>query len=111
VGRFNLIRFVDNANTVLLERKLISLPLNDTAIISKSIEFFNDPEPCMIHRSAVMKRLFAEIESYFETMIQKEIVEVNLFCLPDHLRNYLSLPPEVAKVILLQNHTNDVRKG
>lgn len=34
-------------------------------IINKSIEFFSDPEPCFIHRSAVLKRLLAEIENYF----------------------------------------------
>lgn len=109
--RFNLIRFVDNSDTVLLERKLISLPLDEAAVIYKSIEFFNDPEPCMIHRSAVMKRLFAEIECYFEDMILKDIFEIDVLCLPDHLRNYLSLPSEVVKVILSLNHTNDVRKG
>jgi hypothetical protein len=101
VKRFNLIRFVDNADKVLLERKLISLPLNEAVVINKSIEFFNDPEPCMIHRSAVMKRLFVEIESYLEAMLQKNIVEIDLFCLPEYLRNYLSLPAGVIKVILV----------
>lgn len=109
--RFNLIRFADNSNTVLLERKLISLPLDETVVINKSIEFFNDPEPCMIHRSAVMKRLFAEIENYFDEMLQKNIVEINIYHLPDHLRNYMSLPAGVEKVILPLNHTKDIRKG
>jgi len=109
VRLLRIIRFTDNADTILLERKLISLPLNDAAVINKSIEFFNDPEPCMIHRSAVMKRLFAELESYFEDMIQKDIVEIDVSSLPSCLKDYLSFPEGATKVILLLKHTDKIR--
>jgi len=46
---------------VLFSGDLADLPLKDEWIIKKSIEFFNDPEPCFIHRSAVMIRLLNEI--------------------------------------------------
>jgi len=104
--RLSTIRFVDNTDAVLLERKLISLPLKEDVIINKSIEFFNDPEPCMIHRSAVMKRFFVEFESYFEDMIRNDIVEINISNLPSSLKDYLSLPKGVTKVVLLLNHVN-----
>lgn|GEM_PF-692818 len=109
--QLSIIRFADKTDTILLERKLISLPLRDEAIISKSIEFFNDPEPCMIHRSAVMKRLFAEIESYFEDMIQKDVLEINMLNIPSCLKEYLSLPAGAAKVTLLLKNTDEIRKG
>ena len=48
-------------DTVLFAGDLMDLPLKDEWIIKKSIEFFNDPEPCFIHRSAVTIRLLNEI--------------------------------------------------
>ncbi len=38
------------------------LPLAEKVIIEKSIEFFDDREPCVIHRTAVHVRLMAELE-------------------------------------------------
>ena len=41
---------------------LKDLPLKERVILEKSMEFFDDPEPCHIHRSAVRTRLTAEIQ-------------------------------------------------
>lgn len=38
------------------------LPLAEEVIIAKSIEFFDDANPCFIHRDAVRVRLLAELE-------------------------------------------------
>ena len=40
---------------------LLELPLKEEVIIEKSIQFFDDPEPCYIHRGAVVARLADEI--------------------------------------------------
>lgn len=37
------------------------LPLKEAVILEKSMYFFNDPEPCYIHRGAVQVRLTEEI--------------------------------------------------
>lgn len=39
-----------------------ALPLCEPVIIQKSIQFFDDPEPCYIHRDAVRIRMLAELE-------------------------------------------------
>ena len=41
---------------------LIEIPIREEVIIEKSIEFFDDSEPCYIHRGAVVTRLAGEIE-------------------------------------------------
>ena len=46
---------------VLFSGNLEDLPLKEEWIIQKSVEFFNDPEPCFIHRGAVAVRLLNEI--------------------------------------------------
>ena len=56
----------DSDGNVIYQGKITGLPLKDELIVSKSILFFNDPSPCFIHRSAVMNRLFAELEEYLE---------------------------------------------
>ena len=40
---------------------LIEIPLKEQTIIEKSIQFFDDPEPCYIHRGAVVTRLADEL--------------------------------------------------
>ncbi|WP_034486352.1 hypothetical protein [Butyrivibrio fibrisolvens] len=40
-----------------------NLPIAEDIIIQKSIEFFNDKEPCAIHRGAVQIRLIAELDN------------------------------------------------
>lgn len=45
----------------LYEGYLKDLPLREDIIIEKSIQFFSDPEPCHIHRSAVALRLTEEL--------------------------------------------------
>ena len=48
--------------TILYEGLWDELPLAEGVIIEKSIEFFDDREPCAIHRGAVHVRLLAELE-------------------------------------------------
>lgn len=45
---------------------LKDIPLKEAVILEKSVEFFNDPEPCHIHRGAVRVRLTAEIQLEIE---------------------------------------------
>lgn len=40
----------------------LELPLKESVILQKSITFYDDPDPCFIHRSAVRNRLLSELE-------------------------------------------------
>ena len=51
---------------ILYDGEVIALPFKDDSIIAGSIEFYNDPEPCMIHRSAVMSRYYMQIENWLD---------------------------------------------
>ena len=55
-----------NANTLLYDGFLKDVPLKESVILEKSVAFFDDPEPCHIHRGAVRTRLTAEIQKELE---------------------------------------------
>ena len=52
---------LSHGSTLLYDGYLKDLPLREEVILQKSVEFFDDPEPCHIHRSAVRTRLTAEL--------------------------------------------------
>lgn len=58
---------VTQNESLLYEGLWNELPLTEEIILEKSIEFFNDREPCAIHRSAVHMRLLAELEQLFSS--------------------------------------------
>lgn len=90
--------FKDELDRIILEGKLTSLPLKEEFIISKSIEFFNDPEPCMIHRSAVMKRIFMEIGEYIIQNVKQGKHEVLWEEVTDLFRKAVNLEEKVKYI-------------
>ena len=52
----------DDGGNALYDGPLTGLRLTDETTVRLSIHFFNDPEPCEIHRSAVLSRVFTELE-------------------------------------------------
>jgi hypothetical protein len=58
---------VTGKNGILYEGLLKDIPLKDSMIIEKSIHFFDDPEPCYIHRGAVRTRLTQELYQELES--------------------------------------------
>ena len=46
---------------LLREMPLQELPLPEACVLELSERYFNDPEPCVIHRNAVRMRVIAEL--------------------------------------------------
>ena len=46
---------------IVYEGLLKDIPIKEEVLIEKSIYFFDDPEPCFIHRDAVRVRLTEEL--------------------------------------------------
>ncbi len=61
-------------NELLFSGDLHSIPIKESVIISKSIEFFNDHNPCYIHRGAVTVRMLSEIEAYLKMHGDKSLI-------------------------------------
>ena len=83
---------------VIFDAPLLDFPVDNSFVIEKSIEYFNDPEPCFIHRSAVVTRLVYELDDFI-TQNGGEI-DINSVFLPDTLKRLLSVMEGAEKVII-----------
>ena len=52
----------DDGDDPLYDGPLTGLRLTDETVVRLSVHFFNDPEPCEIHRGAVRSRVYTELE-------------------------------------------------
>ncbi|HEX2926451.1 MAG TPA: hypothetical protein VHP38_09390 [Ruminiclostridium sp.] len=93
------IRFFDNEGGVKLECNFNSLPLKEEKIIEKSIELFNDREPCIIHRSFVMKKLLLEIDDCLQ-LFSNETGQISLESIPQNIRELMSIGSDVTRLQL-----------
>ncbi len=92
----------DINNNIIEKMKLTSLPLREDVVIQKSIEFFDDPEPCMIHRSAVMKRLYMEIYEFLLKKYESGEYELKLCQIPSFLTEYIDFSGQPAIISVEQ---------
>lgn len=63
--------------------KINKLKLPEELILKKSLDWFSDPQPCFIHRSAVMKRLFIQLEDF---LIENKEKHIQFESLDDELK-------------------------
>lgn len=62
--KLNQIKIMTEKGTLYVG-SFLELPLKEPVILQKSIFFYDDPDPCFIHRSAVRNRLLSELEHEF----------------------------------------------
>ena len=70
----------------LYHDRLDAFPFPDAVIVAASKEFFNDPEPCEIHRRAVQLRLCGEISQVLplgRTILMEELPSLILLYFQD----------------------------
>ncbi len=58
---------------VLFKGKMLNMPVKKDAIKEKSIELFDDEDPCIIHQSYVMKQFAETLETLFKDANQPVI--------------------------------------
>ncbi len=80
------IRITDRDGRPLYDGRIYGLPIREGVVIQKSIDFFNDPDPCYKHRGAVHVRLWTEFEQFLAQSGEESVVVDRL---PDTLRGYV----------------------
>lgn len=88
-----------NGGTCNRTYDLGDIPIKEEVIIQKSIDFFSDPEPCYIHRGAVVVRLNEEIIRAIKNA-SKESVEAE--DIEKRILDYIALEHITALAIAYQ---------
>lgn len=88
----------ENGETIF-QGVLTSLPLKEDTIIKKSIELFNDSEPCIIHKSYTMKKLFFEVENFFINSLDQGNKELLHSQIPSSITNIIDLAGSIYKLL------------
>ena len=81
--------FFDETGTQLFKEDFFFIPIKEEVLLAKCLEFFNDPAPCFIHRSAMTMRLLYEIEDYFKIQPKNVFTAMEEFC---NVLEYIDLP-------------------
>jgi hypothetical protein len=84
------IKIVSN-DIVVYDGDLYELPIKKQKVIAGSVEFFNDPEPCMIHRSAVISRYYMMIENWLEETGNLDNDQIEFCSMPDDIVKLLDI--------------------
>ena len=95
-----VIRVVDRQGEVLLERFLIKLPLREEKVIEKSIEMFCDSDPCIIHKTYAMKKIYIEIDDYFNAGLKSGTKEYLWEDIPENIGSVIEIKQIPYKVII-----------
>ena len=61
------IALVHTDGTVLFEGRPLEMPFKKEAVIAKSVELFDDDDPCIIHRSQVARHFADVVEGRFKS--------------------------------------------
>ncbi len=60
-------------NEIIFQGKILDIPIKNEYIIKKSIEVFDDDDPCIIHKSYVVKQLVDELLTITNLKVKKEL--------------------------------------
>jgi hypothetical protein len=61
--------FIDKDENEIINVPIIEIPIHEKKIIEKSIELFNDDEPCIIHKTYTIRAITFEICDYLKEIL------------------------------------------
>jgi hypothetical protein len=67
------IKIIDQQGHVIFSGNILDLPIQNQYIIKRSIELFDDPDPCIIHKSYVIRKIVEEIKVLLQVKDQTGI--------------------------------------
>lgn len=87
--------FYDKNKEVIEKLPITRLPIKEEVIIQKSIEFFNEPNPCIINRCLCINKIGFELLKQLESIDENENKITNILLTIDEiplcLKEYLDL--------------------
>lgn len=69
----NMIEIIQGNGKVVYQGVISDLPIREDYIIEKSIELFNEKEPCIIYRTHIMKKFYIKLYEALNSLKSSEI--------------------------------------
>ncbi|MDF2881083.1 MAG: hypothetical protein K0R54_1640 [Clostridiaceae bacterium] len=91
----------DYSGQVIFHGRITSLPLKEEKVIKKSIEMFNDSDPCIIHKSYVMKKIILDIDDYLNTVLEQGKVKLDWEYVPESIKQVLDFKEQVNELSII----------
>lgn len=90
--------FFDEFDNIILKTEMTDLPLKDNYVVNKSFELFSDPEPCIIHRTFIIKNFYIKLDDFInESKYYNPKLEFCWSKIPEYIRNAINLDKVPAK--------------
>lgn len=86
---------------VIFQGRITSLPLKEDKIIKKSIEMFNDSDPCIIHKTYVMKKIILDIDDYLNSVLDQGELKMRWDCVPDSIKQVLDFKEQANELSII----------
>lgn len=80
---------------------ITSLPLKEEKIIKKSMEMFYDSDPCIIHKTYVMKKIILDIDDYLNSLIEQRKMKLNWRYVPESIKQVLDFKEQVDELFII----------
>lgn len=75
-----MLAMLDESGNEILRLPVKELTLPEEAVLQMSIRYFNDPDPCFIHREAVRQRAVMELMEHTGSFPLSELSEEVRLC-------------------------------
>lgn len=67
------VKIINSNGVTVFSGNILDLPLKNDYVIKRSIELFDDADPCIIHRSYVIRKVVDEIKAMLKVKDQSGI--------------------------------------
>lgn len=97
---FKTLNLIGKNGQVVFQGKLASLPLKEEKIITKSIELFNESDPCIIYRTYAMKKIMLDIDDYMNTLLKNGKTKLDWHDVPEEIKQSIDIIEEIKEMSL-----------
>lgn len=94
------LKILDIDDNVLIECFTSELPLKYEKVVQKSIEMFEDSNPCPMHRSYAEKKLYLEIDNYSVSLLKDGKSEILWEDADRDIKDMLDIENNPHKIII-----------
>ncbi|SHH57361.1 hypothetical protein [Clostridium grantii] len=85
---------------IIFNGLLTNFPIKEELILEKTIEHFEDYDPCFFHRSVVSRWMYFEIEEYLNKIDEENKSEIKWQELPENIKKILLSDKVINRVIV-----------